>query len=551
MNKGKPMRAGTEPAPAVQGGSTPVWVVLSLGLLTAAVACLLCYEITRPFNGHHDFNTAYMSTAARNHLRYGFLTTKFGLVVDNGPQTAQGFTYYTHHPPLIPVIVAFFFLLFGQHEWVARLVPILFSIGSLLLVYFIGRRLMGRVLGVVSALLFGFYPMTLYFGRMLDHEAPTQFFVLAAILAYMHWRRERRSLFYRLMIAAMVLACLCGWPGYYVGLVLPAHSFVTSRREGFDRRILTLPAIAVFLFLVHLGHQFLLDGSGGLSGLWQQLALRTGLSGRPFGLRGFAVRHLHRLPQLYTWPALLAALAYPLLALKFGRRLPSSDPWLIPALIAFGTMHLALFAQGAWVHDYWTFYLSAGFALAGGVSIVWLSSSKPGLALSGAVLIMFLWGGVRTALLIHTWDYNSDRLGVWLKAHTNPQEQILKSAGVSWWDFTDPRTLYYAERNGANREPVTDLKALNQTLNQRPRGPYAFLLFNHVSDAAGLGVQVKDQRAVEALRDRLVREFPVEDCAFDGARFEIFRIGASDTLGSDSGPARREGAAERAGPPPI
>lgn len=133
------------------------WPLL-FGTLPLVLAALLCYQIDEPF----DFNDAVMSTGARNHLRYGFGTTKFALVVDSGPRTPEHFTYYTNHPPLVPVLVSLSFALFGQHEWAARLVPIACSVSSLILIFILGARLKGPLSGLLGGMFFGLFPMTLY-----------------------------------------------------------------------------------------------------------------------------------------------------------------------------------------------------------------------------------------------------------------------------------------------------------------------------------------------------------------------------------------------------
>ncbi|HUR20793.1 MAG TPA: glycosyltransferase family 39 protein, partial [Vicinamibacterales bacterium] len=435
--------------PLSQGAREVLLRSCLLGIVAVA-AGLLCYEISEPFVGHHDFNTAYMSTAAGNHLRYGFRATGFGLVMDNGVIDPQSFTYYVDHPPLVPVIVALSFAIFGEHEWSARLIPVAFSLGTVVLVYLLGCRLHGRSLGLISAAIFGLFPMTGYFGRMLNHEAPTNFFAVAAVLAYVAWRSSKTRKTFILMVASLLAGALSGWPAYYLGLLLPLHHAAQSTRKTFDRRILLLPVLCVGLFVLHIAQTVLLQGGDGIATLFEALRLRLSQSAadhgtKPFGWYSFAVRHGVRLMELYTWPALMLASIYAVSQFSRSKRVVGSDRLLVPLLFGFGLIHVALFRQGSWIHDYWMFYLSVPLAMAAGEGAVFLAQWRRGWVLSGAVLLLFAWVAVPKTLDMHTWGDRSGwdlyHVGHLLKAHVRPDEIIVKSAGDAWWDISAPQTL--------------------------------------------------------------------------------------------------------------
>lgn len=64
---------------------------------------LVFYGINKPFIGHHDWNSAWFATIARNHLRYGLLTTKLGQTLNVGEGYRRDeLGFHTHHPPLLP-----------------------------------------------------------------------------------------------------------------------------------------------------------------------------------------------------------------------------------------------------------------------------------------------------------------------------------------------------------------------------------------------------------------------------------------------------------------
>jgi hypothetical protein len=86
----------------------------------------------------------------------------------------------------------------------------------------------GPLLGVLAGLFFAALPLTMYFGRMIDHVAPVQFFSLLMLHGYLQWsglypRGRRGSAEARLLpwlagapavaLAAVVLHILagCAW----------------------------------------------------------------------------------------------------------------------------------------------------------------------------------------------------------------------------------------------------------------------------------------------------------------------------------------------------
>lgn len=148
---------------------------------------LLTWNLTAPINGWHEWNTAMYGIHARNHIAWGLGVTKglctWGETASPPPQP----DYYLNHPPLISLWAAGSILLFGDNEAALRIVPIAATLGSALLLWRMGRRAGNRLLGILLAYCFVLLPVTAYFGRMLDHVAPVQFFSLLMLHGYLLW----------------------------------------------------------------------------------------------------------------------------------------------------------------------------------------------------------------------------------------------------------------------------------------------------------------------------------------------------------------------------
>ena len=109
------------------------------GLCVLAVLALyaagLSRDLTEPWVGMHDWNGAFYSQLARNLLRYPWSEHHGVPIVAVGESLppADERSFYATHPPGLVWLVAGAFAMGGEAESVARMVPIVASLASLLL----------------------------------------------------------------------------------------------------------------------------------------------------------------------------------------------------------------------------------------------------------------------------------------------------------------------------------------------------------------------------------------------------------------------------------
>ncbi|MGH9332980.1 MAG: ArnT family glycosyltransferase, partial [Vicinamibacteria bacterium] len=369
--------------------------LLFLVVVIAAVAMSRGIDLPWRHGDHNGWGGAFYSNIARNYLRYGYLETRFAPVINTGKTPPEERRYYLTHPPFIGLAVSLSFRLFGEHEWSARLVPLAFSLGSILLLYRVGSAIASRETGLMAAALFSFAPVEALYGAHVDPQGPpVTFFSLLLLLAY----HERRPW---LGAGALVLGAGFDWPIHYLAGLLAFHaSFFSPDRRRWAFGLLAGSVLLVAAFFLHArliaprpDQQYLESKTADAFLYWTGIRVPRGrIPGRSIeapSLRDWLSRMGSHLDSLFTFPLLALGVFG---AAVFGARGPRGYLWI---LLSWGLLHILLFPLGAYVHDYWSIYLAPGLALAGAAGLEWIGNRlragrKTFLAVSSTALAAFL-----------------------------------------------------------------------------------------------------------------------------------------------------------------
>lgn len=302
-------------------------ITISLGVLTIG--------LNKPLNGHHDWNNRYFSAIARNYVHYGPLKLSFGqLIGDSSPESRN---YYTHHPQLFPLILAIFVGVLGYYNWVIRLVPVLFSVGTVVIFYLLLRKFYSLQASVISSLFMIATPMFMYFGKMANHEVFTLFFILLTVFYYLGGK-------FRLSLLTIFLGQWIGWPAYYLAGIL----FLISKKKAYL-------VLSLFNFILFILNVYFLTGSMTGGGLGEVLFFRMGFTNLPFVHEEYTNWQLfiQELRWIYRFFMPIQVLLI-LPALLFIKKSKANLVWVVFGLVAI--LHVVLFRTGAWRHDYWLYY---------------------------------------------------------------------------------------------------------------------------------------------------------------------------------------------------
>ena len=369
------------------------------GVILFVFALFLVDEVDRPWVDQIDFNGAVWSQAAHNILRAGWAETQGASTAFYfGPLPIPSSGYYLHHPPLLHTGVALLFSLFGEHEWVARLVPIGCSLGSAVLLWLLVSSCLGPRTATFCTAVFASLPMMLLYGTMVNFEPVVLFFILCTLLALRYWEQTGRPGWKAAFFLSLFLGMWVDWAMHLFALVLFAW-WIT--RQGRDARrlawiVLGMTAFCGLFFLVHS----LILQPGILHDLKKTLLVRIASNHQykytqwqwACKITGSIVRH-------YLWGGLLAAALGA--AVAFWRRKEAGFGWMgwaAAVVFAMDAMFVGVFQNDSYIHEYIAFYFVVPVSILAGIALNELAvcienASQHGFKMAG----MFFGGGLALA----------------------------------------------------------------------------------------------------------------------------------------------------------
>ena len=128
------------------------------------------------------------------HLRVGLMATAgvpSAFYFDTPPIPPEGF--YTHHPPLLSLLLTAMFAVFGEAEWVARLLPMTFSLIGAVLLWLLVKDCTNARTAAFAVIAFAAMPMELRYGRMVNFEPIDLVWMLGALLCLRYWETFRAA----------------------------------------------------------------------------------------------------------------------------------------------------------------------------------------------------------------------------------------------------------------------------------------------------------------------------------------------------------------------
>ncbi|MBI2327777.1 glycosyltransferase family 39 protein [Candidatus Curtissbacteria bacterium] len=340
------------------------YYILILILIFAGI--LISINLDKPFIGHHDWNGAWYSNFARNFTRYGLLQTKFGSVLNYDFVNPSDFRYFTHYPPLLPILLFVSFKIFGISEWSARIVPLLFSLATISAIYFLGLKFFDKKTAVLAAAISTVFPIMIYFGTMPVQEVLVLPLVLVSVYFYfVFFEKPDRGNFLKL-IAVLFISHLTNWPAYYLTPLFFLHFLIFAKSKWKLQLALAFPVFSLLMFGLHMAHLIWLTGKPFGGGMIEVFLYRANFGEKLIGYStlNFLKTQARMLVVYFTRLAIvLSAVSLLWMIIKMKNHQIERQVQLITILGIFGVTHNLIFRNMAFIHDYMIIYLLPFFAI--------------------------------------------------------------------------------------------------------------------------------------------------------------------------------------------
>lgn len=417
-----------------------------VALLFLLILLILLFQISKPFFGHHDFNNAFYGNMARNLIRYSLVDTKLAQVTNSGTVATVNFTFHTHHPPLLIWSLGISYLILGISEFSTRVVPLIFSLATLVSFYQLVKIIFNRRTAIAAVAFWAVTPLFFYFGKMAIQEILVVFFVISTLWQYELWNRTKSKLHRNLIYINLTFACLSGWPGYYLLPLLWFWEFLkfkTIRKE-----ILFLISVPLVAFSTHLLQNLLTTKSIVGGGFWEAFLLRKN-----------DVPILFYLKREISWS--LAYFTKPLVILAVVGGIVSvlKKNIFLPILLLFGLMHLLLFKQAVYRHDYLIYYLLPFTSLGAAYLINKIFRQNVIFGFVSLVLIFTMVASsllFTSALLTSNYGRQGVKVGTRISKKIKPDGNVLVISKNIFNNF-EWQVVFYADRQ-LRIVPVADSK---------------------------------------------------------------------------------------------
>ena len=368
-------------SPSPETRSTVLTYWLTVALVAAVGVVLRVQTFTDTWTGvHNAWGGAFYGNVARNFLRYGYWTTSFAPVVNSGVVEPRLFEIYYHHPPLAAWLTSVSFLIFGVHEWSARLVPLIFSLATMALVFQFAKAEYGKGGALCAFLVVAVLPVDAYYAAHLDpNSSQAIFFTALTVEGYRRWLGSGRRRDFAIILIAIVLGCMTSWFTYLVIPGLVAHGWLIHRpgeRRVMLARLWPLPAAVLVVFVLIMAHRAIAL-SGGRPEVFDPLRERLLKRTFDFGSDRLAIMliYLKQIWQLYTFPVVvLSAAWFSYFVYSLWKRQLRTAEWCILILWSYGVLYALAFPGHLVNHDFFVRTYVPGVAIACGF-VVWRLAS--------------------------------------------------------------------------------------------------------------------------------------------------------------------------------
>jgi 4-amino-4-deoxy-L-arabinose transferase-like glycosyltransferase len=213
--------------------NTPAKALLAVFLIALAYRL---WGVTNPLLDFHSWRQTLTATIAMN-----FYTGDMNIF---NPVSNLVKPYYAYEFHFYTFIVALLYKVFGSHDIFGRLVAILFSLGSMWMLYLLIKMYFDQTAAIIGIAFFAVLPMSVYYGRTFMPEAAMLFFSIALIYSFSLWLESDRWLHFFATVFCAAMVFLIKLPTLYLGGPLLFLAWMK-----YQKKIFIQPKLYLFAFM--------------------------------------------------------------------------------------------------------------------------------------------------------------------------------------------------------------------------------------------------------------------------------------------------------------
>ncbi len=399
------------------------------------------WGVTNPLVDFHSWRQTLTATIAMN-----FYTGDMNLLQ---PSTNWVREYYEFEFQIYPFLVALLYKIFGFHDILGRLVSIAFSMGTVGMLYLLGKRYYDSTTGLFAAGVFAVLPMSVYYTRTFMPESAMLFFSVTLLYFFTRWLDNGTWKDFLLASIFTTLTFLIKLPALYMGGPLLFLACVKFRWKIFAQYKLylfvALVLIPPFLWYSHMGELHAQTHQG--ESIWlgnDKLANQGILFDYKFYKLIFSTRLVEKM---------FAFTAFPFLILGMIAKVERKEQNLFRIWFFSVCAYFLIVAVGNREHEYYQIPIIPVGAIIIGKFLAdfFKANSNPGGWKQNIkvtlVLLMILFIPIHSIYKLNgrlNINRNYIVIGEQLKEHTGKNDRILLQDIGS----DRPQTFYYGDRKG-------------------------------------------------------------------------------------------------------
>jgi 4-amino-4-deoxy-L-arabinose transferase-like glycosyltransferase len=317
-----------------------------LGLILLLALGLRLYKIDIPLADHHSWRQADTAAVARNFIKEGFdfLHPR----IDNMAPIYKEMVfnpnrYFFVEPPIYQTFVAGVYTLFGVQEKLARLVTVSFSLGAIIFLFLLVRKLIDQKTALLAAFFMAILPYSIFYSRVILPDMEMLFTSIAMFYFFILWLEKQT--WPRFGLAVFFAAWALTLKMFPVFLGIPMF-YLVWRQWGlaFFRQ----KKLYLFLFIA----------------LFPLVAWRIWISQFPEGIPAYAwlfnLYDIRFRPAFFRWifaerigKLILGCWGLPFLVLGLMLKTKKKEGWFFYWWLFAFLAYVTVFAAGNVTHDYY------------------------------------------------------------------------------------------------------------------------------------------------------------------------------------------------------